>query len=218
MTRQPPIRVVIADDQTLMRQGLSGLLALNTDIVVVACAADGVEALAAIEEHAPDVAVIDVRMPRLSGIQLLAEAARRGIDVPILLLTTFNDDAAMIEGLCSGAKGYLLKDSSAETLACAIRRLACGESYLLPAITERIAEGLSKLPQRFESAGRTSALTRRECEVLRLLGTGLSNRDVANALACSEGTVRNHVSTILSKLGVRNRTQALLRALDLGLI
>lgn len=136
----------------------------------------------------------------------------------VLLLTTFIDDNAMLEGLCLGAKGYLLKDTSADNLADAIRRLARGETYLLPAVTDRIASGLSDIPQRFDSLSVPDPLTPREAEVVRLLGTGLPNRDIARALGCSEGTIRNHMSTILSKFGVKDRTQALLRAIDQGCI
>ena len=217
-TTEQRIRVVIADDQMLMRQGLAELLSANADIEVVATAADGIEALAKIVEHRPDVALLDIRMPGMTGVDVLREAGSRGLEVAILMLTTFHDDKAMIESLCSGAKGFLLKDTSAEMLADAVRALAQGKSYLLPAITERISAGISRFPQNFGEQAIATALTERELEVLRLVGTGLSNKEIGSALGCTEGTIRNHMSAVLSKLGVRDRTQALLRALDLGLI
>jgi DNA-binding NarL/FixJ family response regulator len=216
--KKQPIRILIADDQMLMRQGLGELLAMNLDIEVVATASDGVEALDLIIRHRPAVALLDVRMPGMTGVEVLREVRRLELDVATLMLTTFHDDKAMIESLCSGAKGYLLKDTSAETLADAIRMLAAGESYLLPAITERICAGLARFPQQFESASAAISLTEREREVLRLVGTGLTNKEIGNALGCAEGTIRNHMSAVLSKLGVRDRTQALLRALDQGMI
>ena len=212
------IRVVIADDQMLMRQGLAELLSANGDIDVVALAADGVEALAMILEHRPDVALLDIRMPGMTGVEVLRAAGERELDVAIMMLTTFHDDKAMIESLCSGAKGFLLKDTSAEVLADAVRMLAQGKSYLLPAITERICAGLTRFPQSVDDGAIAVTLTERELEVLRLVGTGLTNKEIGGALGCTEGTIRNHMSAVLSKLGVRDRTQALLRALDRGLI
>ena len=218
MNTDLPIRLLIADDQALMRQGLKELLSINDDIEVISLAKDGQDALTKILGLEPDVAVVDIRMPNMSGLSLLKALSEKGCNTAILLLTTFSDDKAMIEGLCLGAKGYLLKDTSLDRLSEAIRCLAKGETYLLPAITERITLGLEKINKRFDYLEPNEKLTQREKEVLRLVGTGLKNKDIARALACTEGTIRNHMSTILSKLSVKDRTQALLKAIDQGII
>lgn len=210
------IRVVLVDDQTLMRRGLRGLLDLTEDIRVVGEASDGEEALQAIAEAAPDVVLLDVRMPKRSGIEVLKELRSRGSLPPTLLLTTFDDDAALLEGIRAGARGFLLKDVSLERLTEAIRAVAAGETLIRPAVTERVLKGLEQIPAEFESLDPPDPLTRRELEILRLMAGGYSNREIADALGTAEGTVKNHTSSILSKLGVRDRTRAVLRALELG--
>jgi DNA-binding NarL/FixJ family response regulator len=185
---------------------------------IVALAADGEEAFKLITDLKPDVALVDIRMPKMSGLDLLSKLSEIPNPPSVLLLTTFTDDQAMIEGLCLGAKGYLLKDISTDRLFEAIRRIAKGETYLLPSITERISTGLTDIEHDFDTLDLVERLTKRETEILRLVGSGLPNRDIAHALGCGEGTVRNHMSTILSKLGVKDRTQALLRAINQGLI
>ncbi|HEV8632009.1 MAG TPA: response regulator transcription factor [Thermoanaerobaculia bacterium] len=210
------IRVALVDDQTLMRRGLRGLLDLTPDLEVVAEAADGEQALQAIADTAPDVVLLDVRMPRLDGVGVLVRLREAGRLPPTILLTTFDDDAALLAGMRAGARGFLLKDVSFERLTDAIRRVAAGESLIRPAITERVLRGLESLRPEFESLDSPDPLSRRETEVLRLMAGGYNNREIAEAQGTSEGTIKNHVSSILSKLGVRDRTRAVLKALELG--
>jgi DNA-binding NarL/FixJ family response regulator len=212
------IRVALVDDQTLMRNGLRRLLDLTSDIQVVAEASDGEEALATLAESLPDILLLDVRMPRLSGVELLRRLREEDRLPPTILLTTFDDDGALLEGIRAGARGFLLKDVSFECLTDAIRRVAAGETLIRPAVTERVLRGLEELHPEFESLDPPDALSRRETEVLRLMAGGYNNREIADALGSSEGTVKNHVSNILSKLGVRDRTRAVLKALELGYI
>ena len=212
------IRVVLVDDQTLMRRGLRGLLDLTEDLKVVAEAADGEEALQVIADSAPDVVLLDVRMPKRTGVEVLKHLRAQDRLPPTILLTTFDDDAALLEGIRAGARGFLLKDVSFELLTEAIRRVAAGETLIRPAVTERVLRGLEGLRPEFESLDPPDALSRRETEVLRLMAGGYNNREIADALGSSEGTIKNHVSNILSKLGVRDRTRAVLKALELGYI
>ncbi len=212
------VRVLLADDQMLMRQGLRGLLDLTDDLRVVAEAADGEATLLAVKEHTPDVLLLDVRMPKGSGLDVLAALGREKALPPTILLTTFDDDEALMTGLREGARGFLLKDVSFETLTDAVRRVARGESLLLPAVTERVKRRLDGETPAFESWNQPDRLSPRETEVLRLMAGGLSNREIAEALGTSERTVKNQASAVLAKLGVRDRTRAVLRALDLGLI
>ncbi len=211
------ITVVLVDDQTLLRQGVKGLLDLTDDIRVVGEASDGDEALAVVRSQRPDVVLLDVRMPKRTGVEVLeALQLARSLRPPTILLTTFDDDAALLEGMRAGARGFLLKDVSFERLTDAIRRVARGESLIRPAVSERVLRGVERLGLPFESLDVPDRLTRREVEVLALIAGGFSNREIADALETSEGTVKNHASSILSKLGVRDRTRAVLKALDLG--
>jgi len=212
------IRVVLVDDQTLVRRGLRALLDLAGDIVVVAEAGDGVEGAAVIRRERPDVVLLDIRMPKASGLELLRDL-RHANELPsTILLTTFDDDEALLEGVKAGARGYLLKDVSLEQLTEAIRTVAGGGTLIRPAVTERVLRGLEHVRRDFESLSPPDPLTRRELEILRLMAGGYSNREIADALGTAEGTVKNHASSILSKLGVRDRTRAVLKALELGYI
>src|SRR5262245_34379290 len=211
------IRVVLVDDQTLVRRGLRALLELAGDIVVVAEAGDGVEGAAVIRRERPDVVLLDVRMPKASGLDLLRDLRRRDELPPTILLTTF-DDEALLEGVKAGARGYLLKDVSLEQLTGAIRAVAAGETLIRPAVTERVLRGLEHVRRDFEALDPPDPLTKREIEILRLMAGGYSNREIADALGMAEGTVKNHASSILSKLGVRDRTRAVLKALERGYI
>ena len=212
------IRVVLVDDQTLVRQGIRSLLELAGDISIAAEAADGESALVAIERERPDVVLLDVRMPSTSGLDVLRTLQERQRLPPTILLTTFDDDEALIEGVKAGAKGYLLKDVSLEQLTQAIREVAGGGTVIRPALTERVLRGLEHVRRDFDALSPPDPLTRREVEILRLIAGGYSNREIAEALGTAEGTVKNHASSILSKLGVRDRTRAVLKALELGYI
>jgi DNA-binding NarL/FixJ family response regulator len=212
------IRVVLVDDQTLVRQGIRTLLELLPDMNVVAEASDGNEAPEVIERARPDVVLLDVRMPGRTGLEVLAELGRRGALPPTILLTTFDEDAVVFEGVRAGARGFLLKDVTLDQLADAVRQVAAGGSLIRPAVTERVLRGLSSAPATFEALDPPDPLTARERDVLRLMAGGFSNREIAETLGTAEGTVKNHASSILSKLGVRDRTRAVLKALDLGWI
>ncbi len=217
-----PIRVVLVDDQNLVRQGIRSLLALAEQVVVVGEAADGVEALAVIEATTPDVVLLDLRMPRLDGIGTLTQLAQRGPGPAVLVLTTFDDDEAVLGAMRAGARGYLLKDVTLEELVAAIETLAAGGRLVQPAVTAAMLDRLAGDPlpstQRLADSPNPQALTQREVEVLRLMAAGYANREIAEVLHLAEGTVKNHVSNVLFKLGVRDRTRAVLRGLELGLI
>lgn len=212
------ITVFLADDHNLVRQGIRTLLALSKEFEIVGEASDGEQALAAIERTRPQVALLDVRMPQLSGLEVLRRVRQRCPDVGIILLTTFDEDAIVMEAVRLGARGFLMKDVSLDQLQDAVRRVAAGESLIRPAVTERAKQELLQQPTRFESAPTPEALTPREREVLRLLAAGLTNREIADASGTAEGTVKNQTSSIFAKLGVRDRTRAVLKGLELGLI
>ena len=214
------ITVGVVDDQTLVRQGIRSLLALPDGIEVVAEAADGDEALALVEQHRPDVLLLDLRMPGRDGIATLTALRDRGDETPVLVLTTFDDDELVLEALRAGAHGYLLKDVTLDQLVDAIRTLAQGRTLIQPAVTDRLLRAITKRPQPAprDVLPHVEPLTERELEILRLLASGFSNREIADALHLATGTVKNHVSTVLLKLGSRDRTRAVLRALELGLL
>lgn len=211
-------RVLIVDDQTLVRQGIRSLLELAAGITVVGEAADGIEALERIDALTPDVVLLDLRMPRLDGLGVLEALRTRSAAPPCLVLTTFDDDAALLSALAAGAQGYLLKDVTLQQLTEAIAALASGRTMITPAVTERVMRGLRGLGGVPTEGPAPESLTERETEVLRLMAGGYSNKEIAVALDVAEGTVKNHVSSVLSKLGVRDRTRAVLKALDLGVL
>jgi len=209
------IRVCLVENETLVRQGLRRVLELAPDVAVVGEARDGEEALRVIAESRPDVVLLDVRMPRLDGLGVLR--ALRGRP-PCLLLTTFDDPDVVLDGIRAGARGYLLKDVSFEVLAAAIRAIAAGGSFMQPSVTERVLRGLDGVRAHPDLDDAHEKLTDRELEVLRLLAGGYSNAEIAGALGVAERTVKNHVSAVLAKLYVRDRTRAVLKALGLGII
>jgi DNA-binding NarL/FixJ family response regulator len=212
------IRVFLVDDQTLVRQGVRSLLALSDEIEVVGEAADGAEAIGTIPTVRPDVVLLDMRMPNLSGLDVLHALAQAGTLPPTIILTTFDDDQLVVAGIKAGARGYLLKDVSLEQLVEAVRTVAGGGSLVAPVVTQRLLTGLKGLETTFASLDRPDPLTDRETEILRLMAGGFSNKEIANSLGVAEGTVKNHVSNILSKLGVRDRTRAVLKAFEMGIV
>lgn len=214
------VRVLIADDQALFREGLRTLLSTRPEIEVVGEAANGAEALAEVERLQPNVVLMDLRMPVMDGIVATTAMRDRWQSIPVLVLTTFDDDASLFGALRAGAAGYLLKDVSSDTLVAAVTAAARGEAFLQSTVTGRVVAAFARL---MESGGpRAEALVMplspREREILALLGTGASNKEIADRLCLAEGTVKNHVTNILTKLDVRDRTQAALRARQLGLV
>lgn len=212
------IRVLLVDDQTLVRQGVRSLLGLANDIEVIGEASDGAEALTLIPSLKPDVVLLDLRMPNVNGLEVLETLAERDEQPPTLILTTFDDDELVLAGIKAGAKGYLLKDVTLDDLLNAVRALAEGKTLINPAITERLVHGLKTHSTEFSALEQPEAMTQRETEILRLMAGGYSNKEIARALDVAEGTIKNHVSNILSKMGVRDRTRAVLKAIEAGLI
>ncbi|UCA53018.1 response regulator transcription factor [Streptomyces sp. WA6-1-16] len=217
----PPIRTVIADDQMMVRQGFTVLLNAEPDIEVVGQAVNGLDAIDKVAELAPDVVLMDIRMPELGGI----EATRRitspeGSTVKVLVLTTFDLDEYVYEALRAGASGFLLKDASADELAHAVRVVASGDALLSPNITKRLIVEFSRTAgaPRAPLKERVGDLTERETEVLTLVAGGLSNAEIARQLIVAEQTVKTHVGRILVKLGLRDRTQAAVFAYESGLV
>ncbi|WP_222565064.1 response regulator [Novilysobacter antarcticus] len=213
-----PIRVLLVDDQTLVRQGVRSLLSLAEGIEVVAEASDGRQAVEMIPRIGPDVVLMDMRMPVMSGLEALQALAGTGELPPTIILTTFDDDQMVLAGIKAGAKGYMLKDVSLEQLVGAIQTVAGGGSLVQPAMSQRLLSGLEHMRNEFVSLDKPDPLTERETEILRLMAGGFSNKEIANSLGVAEGTIKNHVSNILSKLGVRDRTRAVLKAFELQLV
>ena len=212
------IRVMLADDQTLVRQGICSLLELSQKIEVVGQVSDGSEVVEGVRACRPDVLLLDIRMPKMNGIEALRALRAADLMVPCIILTTFDDHQLVLEGLQAGACGYLLKDVSLESLVSAIEAVHGGNTLVQPAVTERILRGLTTMAQESTDSGEVEALSKKELEVLRMMAGGYSNKEISIAIFKSEGTVKNQVSSILAKLGVRDRTQAVLRAINLGLL
>lgn len=212
------INVYLVDDQNLVRQGVRALLELAEGVNVIGEADGGKQAVEDIPKVNPDVVLLDMRMPGMTGLDVLNELSQKDQLPPTIILTTFDDDELVLAGVKSGAKGYLLKDVPLEDLVDGIKKVAAGESLVRPQITKRILKGVEDLKVDFISFDIPDPLTTRETEILRLMAGGHSNKEIANSLFVAEGTVKNHVSNILSKIGVRDRTRAVLKALELGLI
>ncbi|MFF7146239.1 response regulator [Streptomyces nodosus] len=214
------IRVLIADDQQMVRQGFTVLLDNQPDIEVVGQAVDGLDAVDKVAELAPDVVLMDIRMPELDGIQATCRITTATPGIRVLVLTTFDLDEYVYEALRSGASGFLLKDASADQLAEAVRVIAAGDALLAPGITRRLIAEFSRLDDRPRTPlkQRVGNLTDRETEVLALIAQGLSNAEIAQHLVLAEQTVKTHVGRILVKLGLRDRTQAAVFAYESALV
>jgi DNA-binding NarL/FixJ family response regulator len=210
------IRVCLVEDQTLVRQGIQTLLELVEDIDVVAEAKDGDEALRVISAAKPDVVLLDMCLPKRNGLEVLKALKQSASLPPTLILTTFDEDKFIIGGLQAGAKGYLLKDVSLDQLTRGIRTLASGGTLVHPALTQRLVNNIDRIRCDFPSIETPERLTWRETEILRLVARGYNNREISEALTIAEGTVKNYISGILWKMGVRDRTRAVLKALEAG--
>lgn len=210
------IRVFIVEDHAIVREGIGNLLGLSADIQVIGAVGSAEEALAALPAAKPDVLLLDMKLPNMDGVELMRRLQASTSLPPTLILTTFEDDALLLAGMRAGAKGYLLKDVSLEQLLAAIHEIAGGGSYINPAVTERVLR--AAMQGATTPLAPADGLTERETHVLRLMAGGYSNREIGETLAMSEGTVKNHVSSILGKLGVRDRTRAVLKGLQSGLL
>jgi DNA-binding NarL/FixJ family response regulator len=209
------IRVFIADDQLLIRQGIRTLLEMDAEIVIAGEAEDGAETIERVPVAEVDVLLLDVRMPKKSGVDVLRELSAIDALPPTLVLTTFDDTAVVLDAIRSGARGFLLKDISYQQLMNAIRAIAAGGTVFQPAITQRLLRATTAIAS---DAMPIEELTARELEVVRLMAGGYSNKEIAHALGTAEGTIKNQVSSILAKFGVRDRTRAVLKALEAGLL
>jgi DNA-binding NarL/FixJ family response regulator len=213
------ITVLLADDEVMIRAGVRAILDLDQDITVVAEAGDGREAIELAVAHRPDVALLDIRMPRLDGLAAAAEISRAAPTVAVAILTTFGDDAYIAEALDGGARGFLLKSGDPRELIAGVHAVAGGGAYLAPAVAARMISKLrtSGLSRATSARARVDALSQRERDVLALLGAGLSNARIAKRLNVVEGTVKGHVSAILTQLDLDNRVQAAVLAHEAGL-
>jgi len=205
--KQVKIRVLVADDHPVVRQGVIANVKPQPDMDIVAEACDGVEAIALVKEHLPDVVLLDLRMPRMDGIDVVAEIQAAKLPSKVIIMTTFDSEEDVHRSIKAGARGYLLKDSSHEEILEAIRRVSIGETYLPARIVQRVAEGMRK-PE----------LSAREMEVLRHVATGRSNKEIGAQLFIAEGTVKTHVKGLLEKLGAASRTGAVRQAVNRGLL
>ncbi|MFI8434788.1 response regulator [Streptomyces sp. NPDC079020] len=237
MPEEPPVRVLIADDQAMVREGFAVLLASQPGIEIAGTAADGVEALAKVAELCPDVVLMDVRMPEMDGLEATARIVASTPDTKVLILTTYDLDEYVYQALCAGASGFLLKDASARQLAEGVRVVAAGDSLLSPSSTRRLITEFTRLAGTGAGGGtgagnggsahagplppaRTGipGLTERETAVLALIAQGLSNTEIGDHLFVTESTVKTHVSKVLVKLGLRDRTQAAIYAYEHGVV
>ena len=211
-------RVLLVEDQMLVRQGITSLLALDESVDVVGECEDGSQLIDTLKRVSCDVILMDIRMPKMSGIDALNALKESDIGIPVLMLTTFDDHSLVSGAINAGARGYLLKDVSLETLVDAIKTVERGETLIQPAVTEKVLKGLQGLSVTFESFDTPESLSTKELEILRLVAAGYSNKEIADTIHKSTGTVKNQVSTVMAKLGVRDRTRAVLKALELGWI
>ena len=217
------IRILLIDDQMLFREGLRTILSIWDDLEVVGEATNGQEGIEQVAALSPDVVLMDLRMPVLDGVAATKVISAEYPNSRVIVLTTFDEDEYVFDGLRAGAVGYLLKDVSSEKLVEAIRTTAAGGSFLQPSVAAKVLAEFSRAPSPAAETAKpvtelVEPLSNREEEILKVLATGASNREIAGSLYITEGTVKNHVTNILGKLGVRDRTQAALKARELGLI
>jgi len=215
------IKVLICEDQSLFREALRILLSANADLEVIGEAANGEEALRMAVSSSPDVILMDLRMPVMDGVEATRRINQLGLGIKVIVLTTFDDDETVFDGLRAGAVGYLLKDVSSDKLVEAIQAAKAGQYFLLPSITAKVVSEFSKISKparKTRNEVMPDPLSPREIEILRIVAQGASNKEIAEHLFISEGTVKNHLSSILSKLGVRDRMQAILKAREYGII
>jgi len=214
------IRILLVDDQALFREALCTLLAVQEDFRVIAQANNGEEAIRLAVLHKPDIVLMDLKMPVMDGVVATLRIRNTLPDIKVIVLTTFDDDTSVYEGLRAGAIGYLLKDASPDKLYEAIRSAYRGEYFLLPQITAKVVAGLSKIPQPSQIWDTEDyiPLSQREIEILQWVARGLSNREIAENLVIAEGTVKNHMRNILGKLNVKDRMQAVFKGKELGVI
>ena len=211
------IKILLVDDQPLFREGLRTLLSVHSDFDVVGEAGNGEEALRLVRSLRPTVVLMDLQMPVLDGVAATRRLHEEQPDCRVIVLTTFDDDEMVFDGLRAGAVGYLLKDAPSEKLAEAIRVAARGETFLQPSVAAKVVAEFARLTRK-TTASLSEPLSERELEILRLIAKGASNREIAGTLFLAEGTVKNHVTNILGKLDVRDRTQAAIKAKDSRLI
>lgn len=205
------INVALVDDQHLVRQGVAGLLSLSDDINIIWQAEDGEQALSKLADEAPDVLLLDIRMPKMNGIDVVKEMREQGNAQPTLMLTTFDDSELFMQSLQAGANGFLLKDVSFEKLVESIKTLADGGFVAEPVVMKQLDQEQPSMPS-------IEKLSEKETQILKLMAGGFSNREIANSIFLAEGTVKNHVSNILAKLNTRDRTRAVLTAIHQGLV
>ena len=214
------IKILIVDDQALFREGLNTLLSVQDDLYVVGEAANGEEAIRMVKRYQPDVVLMDLRMPVLDGVSAVKQLQNEKMSSKVIILTTFDDDEYVFDGLQAGAVGYLLKDVSSEKLFEAVRAAARGEYFLMPSITTKVMTEFSRLARSVGSIDHTvkNPLSNREMEILQLIATGASNKEIAKRLVITEGTVKNHVTNILGKLAARDRLHAIIAAKEMGIL
>jgi len=215
------LRLILVDDQAMFREGLRLILSQHADFEIVGEAGDGLAAIECVKQTVPDVILMDLRMPKLGGVDTTARIRREWPNVRVIVLTTFEEDAEIFAAIRAGAAGFLLKDASSEKLSEAIRLAMRGETWLQPSVASKLVAEFGRMETRQSSSKNDrllEPLSPREKDVLRWLGQGLSNKEIGVKLAISEGTVKNHLSQILGKLQVLDRTQAALRARELGLV
>ena len=210
------MRIILIEDETLVRLGLCELLNLDPALTVVAQADNGYDAVETLASVGADIALVDVRLPGLSGVEVLVCARRKGVTTPVILITTFDDDETFFRAIQAGANGFIRKDSSLAELSSCIDRVLKGERVYRPTITRSARAGLDAFRPSFDSLDLPEPLTPKELEVLALMTAGMSNKEIAQSLGVAEATIKAHASTIFSKLGVRDRVRAVLKGLEIG--